>query len=281
MTDQRPIKKWVQKGPLPLQAGYYPLSEAVWRKSWRSPLEFRDLGLSGNSNGVLNAQHMRAAGGKAGNRAGWFSDDIDMSYIHVMKGELELETDKGEKVVLKRGDTVILPPFNFKRDVFRFTGDFEALEFTSTGGFALIEKSEKAIGHQLKPIKTDGIMVNRDDPSSYVAGNGPRSFFSYRDLGATEATGGRIHIHIVGIVDQPPGGTGWHRHTMDQFFMPFTGYLDISVENLGTVRMTPGDAMYIPAGLRHDVTAFNKEYTVTEICIPTDYDTIPTDKPAA
>lgn len=265
-------------GPLPMTFGFSRTADAVWRKGARSQLAFRDLDLHAGTHGLLTAQHIRATA--AGNRTGWYSDDVEFHYVHVMAGMLTLRTTAGETVKLNTGDAVIQPPFLADRDVFEFTEDFEALEFTSQGSFAYIDAFMGRTGLVGAEPEKGSLMVNRDDPTSYIVGDGPRSFFSYRDIGATAVTGRRMHVHIVGIAGQPPGGTGWHNHTMDQFFMPFTGWIELWVENLGFVRMERGDAMFIPAGLRHNVTAFTTDYTVVEVCIPTEYGTASTEPPA-
>ncbi len=262
-----------QIGSLPLSFGYSPASEGVWRRIEGSGLEYRDLGLHGASHGLLGAQLLRA--GTAGSRTGWFRDEQEFHYLHVMAGTLTLRRSDGEAVTLSTGDTIVQPPFGMDPDVFDFSDGFEALEFTSSGSFAWIDRFRETHGLPAADSLPDQPIVNREDPSSYITGDGPRSFFTYRDLGATLSTGRRMHIHVVGIADRPPGGTGWHIHSMDQFFMPFTGWLDIEVEGLGMVRMERGDAMYIPAGIRHNVTDFTLDYTVVEACIPTDYDTVP------
>lgn len=265
------------KGALPMRFGYAFVKDAVWRKSARSPLAFRDLGLHAGSHGLLDAQHIRATA--AGNRKSWFSDEIEFRYVHVMAGTLRVRTLAGETITLATGDTLIQPPFLFDRDLFEFSADFEALEFTSAGSFAYIDRFMSRTGLAAAAPRDDQPTINREDPASYIVGDGPRSFFTYRDIGATAATGRRMHIHIVGIADQPPGGTGWHNHTMDQFFMPFTGWIELWVETMGKVRLERGDAMFIPAGLRHNVTAFTRDYTVVEVCIPTEYGTTDTPPP--
>lgn len=259
------------RGPLPMRFGFTRATDGVWRKSANSALAFRDMDLHAGSHGLLDAQHLRALA--AGNRKGWSSDDVELQYIHVMAGTLRLRTTAGEYIVLATGDTVIQPPFLFDANVFDYSADFEALEFTSRGSFAYIDAYMGCANLTGAAPQADRPTVNREDPSSYIVGDGPRSFFAYRDIGATAATGRRMHIHVVGIAAQPPGGTGWHNHTMDQFFMPFTGWIELWVEDLGHVRMQRGDAMFIPAGLRHNVTAFSRDYTVVEVCIPTEYGT--------
>lgn len=267
---QETSKARIQKGSLPLDLGFVRADEGVWRRSARSHLEFRDLGVHGASKGLLNAQHIRAT--SAGNRKGWHGDDVEFHYVQVMAGTLVLRDETGARVTLNTGDSVIQPPFRYDADVFEYSADFEGLEFTSTGSYAHIEAFMHKAGQSASDIQAHP-GINRDIADSYIVGDGPRSFFSYRDLGATAASGGRMHVHVVGIAAQPPGGTGWHDHSMDQFFMPFTGELEITVENIGTVKMHRGDAMYIPAGIRHNVTGFTLDYTVVEVCIPTKYDT--------
>ena len=276
-TQSTTGQNWIHTGPLPLKFMFMPRTGGTWRRM-RSGLLARDVGLHAASDGVLSNIHLRA-NGKPGQRGGWYSDDIDFYYLHVMDGEVKLQTDKGDTIVLKRGDSLVMPAFNLRQDVFAYSADFEAMEFTSRGALELIETNERRIGHEPGPLSTEGQIISRDVPESYVTGDGPRKFFSYRNLGATQSTGGRIHIHVVGIVDTPPGGTGWHTHSMDQFWTPFTGFLDIAVEGFGKVRLRRGDAMAIPVGLRHNVTEFSLDYTTNEVCIPTDYLTTPAPTP--
>jgi len=265
-VPQRP-----QIGSLPLSFGYYPEKTAVWRKVQRSGLEYRSLGLAGASHGLLDAQIVRAE--KAGSRKGWSTDDQEFNYLQVMAGTLTLQKASGERVTLEVGDTLVQPARAFDPDVYEYSDGFEALEFSSNGSFEHIDRFRAALGLPESGDAPAEAIVTRDTPDTYITGDGPRSFFTYRDLGATESTGRRMHIHVVGIADRPPGGTGWHVHNMDQFFMPFTGWLDIWVEGLGLVKMERGDAMFIPAGIRHNVTDFTLDYTVVEVCIPTDYTT--------
>jgi quercetin dioxygenase-like cupin family protein len=267
-----------QIGSLPLTFGHYPSETAVWRTVRGSSLEYRSLGLAGASHGLLDAQLVRAS--RAGTRRGWHHDGQEFHYLQVMAGTLTLQRLDGERVTLNVGDTAIQPPFGFDPDVYDYSDGFEALEFSSNGSFEHIDRFRERRGLQEAGPLPEHPIVTRDVPETYITGDGPRSFFTYRDLGATAASGRRMHIHVVGIADQPPGGTGWHTHSMDQFFMPFTGWLDIWVEGLGQVRMKRGDAMFIPAGIRHNVTEFTRDYTVVEVCIPTDYDTDGASDPA-
>jgi mannose-6-phosphate isomerase-like protein (cupin superfamily) len=125
-------------------------------------------------------------------------------------------------------------------------------------------------------------VLTHDRPESYKQGDGPRKYFQYRDLGIAEATGGRIHIHIIRATGPAqPGGTGWHRHTMCQLFYIFTGSAVLEVEPHDAVRMHAGDAMCISAGTRHNVPDFSSDYSLLEVCSPADYDTVDSDAPGA
>jgi hypothetical protein len=72
--------------------------------------------------------------------------------------------------------------------------------------------------------------VTREAPDSYEMGNGPRKFFLYRDLETRGETENRIHIHLVRATE-PGEGTGWHYHTMAQWFMVVGGTSNIGVED--------------------------------------------------
>ncbi|WP_158635800.1 cupin domain-containing protein [Sphingosinicella ginsenosidimutans] len=272
-VPQRP-----QIGSLPLRFGYSPADQAVWRKGDGSGLEYRSLGLADASQGLLDAQLVRAA--KAGVRQGWYDPSDEFHYLQVLAGSLTLRTWDGERLTLTVGDAVVQPPFTLNPDVYEYSDDYEALEFASKGSFEHIDRFREKHGLTRTSEAPKEAVITHDTPETYITGDGPRSFFTYRDLGATAASNRRMHIHVVGIADQPPGGTGWHTHSMDQFFMPITGWLDIWVEGLGKVRMKRGDAMFIPAGIRHNVTEFTRDYTVVEACIPTDYDTLDATDPA-
>jgi mannose-6-phosphate isomerase-like protein (cupin superfamily) len=123
-------------------------------------------------------------------------------------------------------------------------------------------------------------IYTHDGDDQYRRGDGPRAFFLYRDLATRGSTGDRIHFHIVRATEAGLG-TGWHYHTMSQWFMVIGGHADISVEDHPKQPLGRGDAMCIGSGpqMRHNVTDFSSDYLVLEMCIPADYDTIAVDRP--
>src|SRR5690606_10980794 len=144
--------------------------------------------------------------------------------------------------------------------------DAEIIEMTGAEGTAAV--------FGLQPQQSGAWVSSIDKAADYIVGDGPRSFFSYRDLGVAAATGRRIHIHIVRASKPIEKGTGWHSHSMGQLFYVLEGWADLEVERLPSVRMSAGDAMCIAPRMKHDVPRFSNDYAVLEMCIPADYDTV-------
>jgi quercetin dioxygenase-like cupin family protein len=88
-----------------------------------------------------------------------------------------------------------------------------------------------------------------------------------------------MHIHIVRATQ--PGRTGWHYHTMAQWFMVLRGTAKIGVQGHPTQPLHAGDAMCVGYGqdMRHNVVDFSSDYLVLEMCIPARYETVAVDPP--
>ena len=61
---------------------------------------------------------------------------------------------------------------------------------------------------------------------------------------------------------------------MGQIFYILRGWSELVVEDAAAFRMTPGDAMCLAPGMRHNVPGFSSDYLLLEMCVPADYDTI-------
>jgi mannose-6-phosphate isomerase-like protein (cupin superfamily) len=177
---------------------------------------------------------------------------------------------------MRRWDSAQLPLLS-KASAFQFGEGFEALDIVASAHDARIVPHSLFTREALSAGR-DGEIVNRDEPSAYVAGQGPRRYFAYRDLGVAGATDRRIHIHVVRAIEVPPGGTGWHMHTMGQLFVVLSGSGVIKVNSPEAIAIKAGDSMCIGAGMKHDVSSFSADYAVIEVCLPADYDTM--DAPA-
>ncbi|WP_084217017.1 cupin domain-containing protein [Xenophilus azovorans] len=234
-------------------------------------VEQRDLGLGGASEGAMQGRQLRAA------RQADLPEALRQAGTHfhlfyVVQGQLTLEGPDDVRTVLQAGDCIHQPALGRQHRITLSEGA-EVLELavpakpTLAGKELELESSQQAA----QPV------INRDRPEAYIQGDGPRSYFLYRDLGVAAATGRRVHIHILkATAPSAPGGTGAHKHSMCQLFYVFRGWADLEVEGHESVRMHGGDAMCISAGTRHNVPAFSPDYAILELCIPADYDTVGT-----
>lgn len=240
--------------------GYSPIGPAVWRPDAASGLDFRDLSLGQASDQALIGRHLRCAGQPVTTRL--VQPDCAFAFIFMLRGKAIVEI-KGQ------------PPEEL--------GPFDSATRHGPGGpvtwhlshdAEIIEMSATAANPGLFGNGAGSWVISRDSEEKYIVGDGPRKFFSYRDLGVAAATGRRIHIHVVRAVEAGVGGTGWHFHNMGQLFYVLRGWAELSVEFQPEVKMSRDDAMCISSGMRHNVPAFSKDYLVLEMCVPADYDTV-------
>jgi mannose-6-phosphate isomerase-like protein (cupin superfamily) len=114
---------------------------------------------------------------------------------------------------------------------------------------------------------------NRNTAESYIRGDGPRRFLSYRNLGTSELTSGRVHIHSIRALELPKDGIAWHRHSMSQLFMELNGWLDFEVDGTPRQRLYAGDFVTLGAGMVHAVPLYSVDHAILELCVPADYTT--------
>lgn len=110
---------------------------------------------------------------------------------------------------------------------------------------------------------------------------GRRSFFTYRELGVTDATNGRMRAQITKATQGLSEPTGWHYHVCEQQFVyMLKGWVDLEFEDGRQIRLKAGDSLMIPGGLRHNETATADEMELLEISVPSKFGTVPCDPPA-
>jgi hypothetical protein len=104
--------------------------------------------------------------------------------------------------------------------------------------------------------------------------DGLREYFEYRDLGMAEATGGRLRAHVIRPVNGiTPSDT--HRHVLDfQMVYVLKGWARVRFDGIGEVRFEAGSCMYQEPGIVHKVLEYSDDYTVIEIIVPADFETI-------
>jgi hypothetical protein len=229
---------------------------------------YRDLGVAEASNGTLGVQRMRVGG--AGQVGAWRQLDTDFDFLYVLAGTVAIEDARGSSTRFEVGGGA-LHPRGYRHRLVDPSADFHAVHITAPARFDLTTGTPEP-GHE--PVYT------HDTDDQYVRGQGPREYFLYRDLGTRGPTDGRIHFHIVRASEAGPG-TGWHYHSMAQWFMVIGGSSVIRVEDRPRQPLAWGDAMCVGQGpnMRHNVTEFSPDYRVLELCLPAEYETIAVDEP--
>ena len=140
--------------------------------------------------------------------------------------------------------------------------------------------SEKSTSTSIPLI--EGALIERlkyatAENSPFVKGR--RDFFNYRDLGVTDASGGSMRAQVTmatGVMKE----TGWHYHVCEtQFILTLKGWIDLQFEDGRTIRISEGESLYIPPGVKHNETAISSDLEFLEISVPAKMGTIPCDPP--
>lgn len=246
--------------------GFAPLLSAVWQDDPSTGLASRDLAAAQASQKAFTGRHLRAAG-IVTETDRLIPADCVFSFLFVLVGKVELTEAGGQSFALTSLDSATR----------HGPGKHLSLKLSHDAEIILLNATRDGAAQFGSGNGTWSI--SREQEDDYIAGNGPRAFFRYRDLAVSEATGRRIHIQLVRATGpSPAGGTGWHIHGMGQLFYILRGHADISVINQQSVQIRTGDAMCIAKAMAHNVTAFSRDYLVLEMCIPADYETVPTDE---
>jgi mannose-6-phosphate isomerase-like protein (cupin superfamily) len=105
--------------------------------------------------------------------------------------------------------------------------------------------------------------------------HGLREYFAYRDLGMVERTGGRVRAHVIRPSKPCDKPGDLHLHNLDfQMVYVLKGWARVHFDGIGEVRFEPGSCMYQEPGIRHRVLEYSDDYTVIEITVPADFETV-------
>ena len=272
------VSGWTVDDPAQIDYVFAPKDGGTW-ESWGVDFEVRDLGLSAASDGKIGCRHIRANGTPRG-EGEWHCWDMDFEFFYVLKGTMELQGQDGTIHSFGAGGAGYHPGFYWHREIAR-SGDLEVVYITSPADGHRIDGRDSELpprAASLDPART--AVYSHETEDNYQLGAGPRKFFKYRDLGTRGPTQERIHLHIVRATE-PGDGTGWHYHSMAQWFMIVGGESWIRVEDGRTEHISSGDSMCIGSGpaQRHNVAPFSGDYAVLEMCVPAEYETIATEPP--
>ena len=132
------------------------------------------------------------------------------------------------------------------------------------------------------PARTVKGKLAHTDVNKAPVVQGRRAFFTYRDLGVAEASGGVMKAQVHQTKKGLGEPTGWHYHTCDgQFVYILKGWVDLEFEGGEKLHLEEGHSCYIPGGLIHNETAMSMDYEVLEVHLPADrMGTVPVEAPS-
>jgi mannose-6-phosphate isomerase-like protein (cupin superfamily) len=108
-----------------------------------------------------------------------------------------------------------------------------------------------------------------------VFDEGLREYFAYRDLGMVAPTGGKVRAHVIRPSKKCDKPGDLHYHVLDfQMVYVLKGWARVHFEGRGEVRFEEGSCMYQEPGIHHRVLEYSDDYTVIEITVPADFETV-------
>ena len=133
----------------------------------------------------------------------------------------------------------------------------------------------------LSSQKTSGQKVAHARSAEPVLVKGRREFFTYRDLGVAEASGGNMRAQLMTATQGLSRPTGWHYHECDgQFIYILKGWVELQFEDGKTIKVEQGDSLFIPGYLRHNETRTSEVMEILEVSVPGELGTKPCEAPA-
>ena len=128
--------------------------------------------------------------------------------------------------------------------------------------------------------RSGDFFLAKKNEAVYVKGR--RDWMKYRELGVTEASGGRVRAQVTSASQGLSEPTGWHVHLCEgQLVYMLDGWGDLEFAGGKIVRIEPGDSLYIPGGTPHNEIATSDTFELVEVSVPADMGTEPCDPPDA
>lgn len=122
--------------------------------------------------------------------------------------------------------------------------------------------------------KPEAFHVSHASDAEFKAG-GLRSFFEYRDLGISKATGGRCMAQVIRARAGGEGHTGRHYHELEcQLVYILKGWITFDYEDVGEVRLEAGSCVNQPPGIRHSEIDHSEDLELLEVTIPAEFTTV-------
>ena len=223
----------------------------------------RDLGIGDITGGEFTAQVIRIEPEGAHVEA-LHRHEEGFSLAYVLKGWLDVEFE--EIGIQHLGPGTVIPAFN--GPVHRELDCGDGLEL-----LLLVTR---------KRMSDDGrqrIIVQQERDAEYKAGL--RDYFTYRDFGLKELTGGRMVAHAIKVLPGRHPHGQWHMHDLQfQFVYVADGWVEFEYEDIGRVRLEKGSAVYQPPRIRHAEVAHSDDVLILEVVTLGEFETKTVDAPA-
>ena len=118
-------------------------------------------------------------------------------------------------------------------------------------------------------------------PETAPSVQGRRDFFTYQDLGVTEASLGKLRAQTMTAIRGMTEPTGWHYHDCEgQFIYSLKGWVELEFETGDTIRLEEGESLFIPGGMRHNEIGTSDDLKILELSIPAKMETVACDPPS-
>ncbi len=117
------------------------------------------------------------------------------------------------------------------------------------------------------------LVVLHEDESAFETG-GLRNQFVYRDLGISEATGGKYNAHVIRAAEgKPPISAHGHADIEFQLVYVTRGEVTFWYEGRGKETLKAGSVHLLPPGIIHSVEDWSDDIEMVEITSPAEYGT--------
>src|SRR3970282_162209 len=110
--------------------------------------------------------------------------------------------------------------------------------------------------------------------SSKFVPRGLRSYFEYRDLGVSRASGGKVHTHVIRARPGKAPHGDWHYHDCQvQFTYVLKGWVKMQYAGQPPILMKAGSCFFQPPRIKHRELAHSRDLEMIEVVAPGRFNT--------
>jgi quercetin dioxygenase-like cupin family protein len=255
---------------MPPLAQRFVVSKMAGGASWgvgRAGMLYRDL-IPEREGGRFIASHIRIPeGGPVPDYVHFHKIRFQMIYCY--KGWVRLVyEDQGPPFVMQAGDCVLQPP-EIRHRVLESSGGLEVIEIGCPAEhMTCVEHAIPLPTGKLDPARDFGgqryvlhVAAKAEWQPWRLAG------FLARDTGIGAATDGLAGVKVARVAGATKGETTTHAGEF-LFLFVLAGSVRLAAAGHPDERLLTGDAVTIPAGLAHSLTACSADLELLEVCLP-------------